>query len=216
MDTGYLVCRDRCLDDPQQQFRTLILPPDPVPRQNPRQSYDVTYPWPIGTIAGPTSPQNQGFTQYVLDSVVDANYPTLKPDVLAQIAKITGIPIPVDISDASTVISKANTTLAVLAPNPLRTYLLLYSPVVPVAQISKATAVLGAQQNLQIGPGQAWFWADLQELAPTWKGGITAIGLTAGMPIFAWEAPGSSTPLVTPDGSDLVTPDGSQLILGFS
>ena len=33
--TGFLVC-DRCLDVPQQQFRTIIMPPDPVPVDQPR------------------------------------------------------------------------------------------------------------------------------------------------------------------------------------
>lgn len=32
---GILVC-DRCLDDPQPQLRTIILPPDPPPVWNPR------------------------------------------------------------------------------------------------------------------------------------------------------------------------------------
>lgn len=35
MDKRILVCRT-CLDVPQQQLRTITLPPDPVPIQNPR------------------------------------------------------------------------------------------------------------------------------------------------------------------------------------
>jgi hypothetical protein len=31
-----LVCQDRCLDKPQEQFRTIILPPDPPPILNAR------------------------------------------------------------------------------------------------------------------------------------------------------------------------------------
>lgn len=38
-DTGFLVC-PRCLDVPQPQLRTLILPPDPIPVPNPRPSLD--------------------------------------------------------------------------------------------------------------------------------------------------------------------------------
>lgn len=34
----FLVC-DRCLDVPQEQSRTIILPPDPLPIQNPRPNY---------------------------------------------------------------------------------------------------------------------------------------------------------------------------------
>ena len=33
---GILVCQDRCYDDPQEQFRTIILPPDPPPIINAR------------------------------------------------------------------------------------------------------------------------------------------------------------------------------------
>lgn len=29
--SGNLVCQDRCFDTPQEQFRTIILPPDPPP-----------------------------------------------------------------------------------------------------------------------------------------------------------------------------------------
>lgn len=38
-DQGFLVCR-KCLDVPQEQYRTIILPPDPMPVVNPRQSKD--------------------------------------------------------------------------------------------------------------------------------------------------------------------------------
>ena len=37
-DTGYLVC-DRCLDKPQEQLRTIILPPDPIPVSQPRPDF---------------------------------------------------------------------------------------------------------------------------------------------------------------------------------
>lgn len=31
-----LVCRDICLDEPQEQIRSIVLPPDPVPTRDPR------------------------------------------------------------------------------------------------------------------------------------------------------------------------------------
>lgn len=34
--SGNLVCFDRCFDTPQEQFRTIILPPDPPPIVNAR------------------------------------------------------------------------------------------------------------------------------------------------------------------------------------
>jgi hypothetical protein len=66
-DTGYLVCR-RCLDVPQDQFRTLILPQDPVPRMNPRSDFWTT-PWSFGPPGVPTSPTTYGFSQYTLGLV---------------------------------------------------------------------------------------------------------------------------------------------------
>lgn len=35
-NTGTLVCSDRCFDTPQEQLRTIILPPDPLPVLNAR------------------------------------------------------------------------------------------------------------------------------------------------------------------------------------
>lgn len=69
-DTGLLVCSDTCLDVPQDQYRTPILPPDPFPRINPRPSPNTT-PVPVTVGAPlPTSPENQGFTVYTVGLVV--------------------------------------------------------------------------------------------------------------------------------------------------
>lgn len=38
VNTGYLVCH-RCLDAPNDQFRTIVIGPDPVPVQNARPGY---------------------------------------------------------------------------------------------------------------------------------------------------------------------------------
>lgn len=37
-DTGFLVC-SQCLDVPQEQLRTIILPPDPIPVSQPRPDF---------------------------------------------------------------------------------------------------------------------------------------------------------------------------------
>ena len=46
--TGFRVCRDRCLDVPQPQLRTIILPPDPIPVRDPRPELyvDPAADWP--------------------------------------------------------------------------------------------------------------------------------------------------------------------------
>ena len=88
IDTGLLVCSDTCLDVPQPQFRSPILPPDPVPRVRPRPSPNTTFapntggtgnafimgqsllggPNTLGAPVNPlpTSPENQGFSVYIL------------------------------------------------------------------------------------------------------------------------------------------------------
>lgn len=199
-DTGFLVCAGagtkNCLDVPFEQNRLLILPPDPVPRRNPRPDYNVTGTWQIGQLSGPTTPGNQGFTQYVLGAPGQPypagnpnvpNYPTVKSQVLEALAQFSGIPTPGSITDRSVVLSPANTTVSVMAANPSRAWLAIYSPVQPPAFISKGTALLGAATNLAMGPGQCWFWATAQGLGTVYQGALTAIGLTSGMPLWAWE-----------------------------
>lgn len=68
MNLGLLVGTD-CLDKPQPQYKTPILPPDPIPRINPRPSPNTT-PVPVTVGAPlPTSPENLGFTVYTLGLV---------------------------------------------------------------------------------------------------------------------------------------------------
>lgn len=67
--TGLLVGPDE-LDVPQPQYKTPILPPDPVPRLQPRPSPNTT-PVPVTVGAPlPTSPENLGFTVYTLGIVM--------------------------------------------------------------------------------------------------------------------------------------------------
>ena len=64
---GILVCVDRCYDIPQEQFRTIILPPDPPPIVNARvPDFDYEEQTPIiyqfGNLTGPpwaAGPQSQ-------------------------------------------------------------------------------------------------------------------------------------------------------------
>jgi len=50
-----LVCSE-CLDTPQQQLRSIIIPPDPIPVQNPRPEYYVQDDNPISGIGQNASP----------------------------------------------------------------------------------------------------------------------------------------------------------------
>lgn len=180
-DTGYLVCR-HCLDVPNQQNRALILPPDPIPRVNPRPDFNITAPAPA------TTPDNQGFTQYILGAPYPGLYPTTKSAVLAQVATLSGIPTPVGIVDRSTVINPANVTINLMNANPARTWLLLYNPVTAQAQISMTIALWGTITNLILGPGEAYFWATSQGFGTVYQGALTIIGLTPQMNFWGWEA----------------------------
>jgi hypothetical protein len=186
IDTGLIVC-PRDLDRPFEQYRVLILPGDPIPVTNPRPDPSVTPPWFVGG-AVPTTPGNQGFTQYVLGASTPGDYPTTKAAVLAQVAQLSGVPTPGGLIDRSVTLSPANTTVSLVAANPTRSFLLVYSPAVPPASISKGTALWGASTNLTVGPGQAWFWATAQGLGTVYQGAMTAIGLIPGMPLWCWEA----------------------------
>lgn len=185
MNTGFLVCR-KCLDVPFDQYRTLILPPDPYPRENPRPDVQATPPAYPGQSL-PTTPGNQNFLQYLLGGATPGIYPTTQADVLAAAAAITGVPTPVGIVDRSITITPANTTLTLMAEAG-RSWLLVYNPAQAVCAFSLGTALWGATTNLMVGPGEAWF-ASTTSGNPPWGGAITAIGLTPNLPLFAWEAP---------------------------
>lgn len=195
-NSGLLVCRRKCLDVPNQQFRTLILPGDPQPFQNPRPSPDITPPYYSGQYPAST-PGNFRFVDYQLGSIDDFTYPTTKAATLAAIASATGIPVPLTLVDRSIIFSAASTSQALMGANAEpRTWLAIYSPAQPYAAISTTTAILGATgTSLPIGPAQSWIQADSLGNGASYTGALTAAGLTSGMNLFAWEAPGSASEL---------------------
>lgn len=291
IDTGLVVGRD-CLDVPQSQYRTPILPADPVPIYNPRQSFNIT---PIGLYdlappQLPTTPGNYGFTQLILVASTLGNYPLDKATVLSDVAQLTGVPVSGGLVDQSTVIQSQNISQALFPFNPARQWILVYNPSVPQVQMALGTiasfpygglasnggalqllqasgwpaspvglppgavwnnfgevavipgyvlsgaplffggitapqllsiggqslpsinpnnpgqlwsdggvvaisgdsgfppALWGQSNNLIIGPGEAWFFATSQGLGTVFQGAMSVVGLTPGVPLFAWEA----------------------------
>lgn len=78
-----LVC-DRCLDVPQMQLRTIIIPPDPVPVLNPRpEAYTYEEPSYMQTLGGlPFTTMNGAFNIVAMSQVTptpDPNQPILGP-----------------------------------------------------------------------------------------------------------------------------------------
>jgi hypothetical protein len=209
-DTGLLVCPD-CLDVPQDQLRSVILPPDPVPVENPRPDYNVT---PVPTIIGqplPTTPANQGFTQYTTASIYP-QYPTTKAAALSAIASLSGIPTPPQIFDRSIASTQANAPQTVVIAQPARGWILLYNPAVTPMQVAfSSTASFGAISNVALGAGEAYFWATTQGLGACYQGAVTVIGGTPGVQFWAWES-GGNVLWLTDDYGNLITDDQGHAI----
>lgn len=184
-DTGYLVC-PRCLDTPFEQQKTILLPPDPLPRINPRPSHDVTPMALLGSSA-PTSPDTQGFTQFVLGGSPLAPFlPTSKAAVLANIAVLTGLPVPSTITDESVVLAQGQ-AVTVLAPNPLRIFMALYNPTQQPCEFALGATAWNGSLNLSLGAGQCYVWSAAQNLQPLWQGAVSAIGQYGPLPLWAWD-----------------------------
>lgn len=114
-------------------------------------------------------------------------YPTIPEAVLASVAAASGVPTPPNLSATSVPLSPQNTTVSLVGQNSNRTFLLIYNPTQMVAQFSKGIATQGARGNLSIGPGQAYFWADAQQLGKVYQGALTAVGLYQPLPLWVWE-----------------------------
>lgn len=220
-DEGYLVCR-RCLDVPQDQFRSIILPPDPRPIINPRPDYYQTPPFYPGSPVPPT-PGNLGFSQYELTiqasqsggaqgigqggmgffpigipftSPGQENYPTDKGNALFSVQIASGVPDPgPTLVDYSTTVGQPNVPQLLLPNNPARTWLFIYSPGGSTFQIAPTPSTLwGLITNLGVGPGMGWFWATLQGNGPVYTGPVSVISQQVGAPLWAWDAAGNSPP----------------------
>ena len=149
MDTGLLVCRE-CLDVPQEQFRTLILPADPMPVPNPRPSPNIT---PVPAFVGlplSTTPDNRGFTQYQLGPATFIGGLPTQAGVLAQVAALSGVPTTVN-GLTSYVVPMTGNTVSLVPTNPSRVFLLLFNPTQFVAQVSFGLAVNGAIPGWKAG-----------------------------------------------------------------
>jgi len=210
-DTGLLVCRE-CLDVPQAQFRSPILPQDPRPLVNTRPSYNVT---PVPSVLGqppPTTPGNLGFSQYILGATLPPFYPTTKAAVLTQVAARAGVNLN-QTTDKSVILTPANAPVQAVIVQPARGWLLIYNPVNTQAQIALAsTAAWGISTNLILGPGEAYFWSTDQSLGPVWTGALAASGLDPGMPLWIWEGSSSATPWLTDEFGAVITNEFGQYI----
>ncbi len=193
--TGFLVC-PRCLDKPQPQQKAIRIPPDPLPVYQPR--LDIA---PDG---------NLGFTSYQLvpNGMTGGFTPSA---VLAQMQALTSIALPAGAGFQSLVFGAGNASQQVLAPNALRSYVLLFNPGANPVELSESTlATWGGASDVVIGSGQALFWATAQGGQVPYAGALSGIAIMAGIPLWTWEAPSSF--LINPDGTVMVDPYGNPMV----
>lgn len=141
----------------------------------------------------PTSPENLGFTQLVLNGApFPGQYPTDKAGALSSVAAQSGILTPAVVFDRSVASLAGRASVNIMSAQAARGWLLLYNPTVMQVQIALATtAAWGARSNLILGPGETYYWSTNQLLAPVWTGPVSVVGLFPGLPFYAWESPGA-------------------------
>lgn len=200
--TGMLVC-DEHYDDPQPQLKAIRLPPDPVPVKNPR-------PWNFSEIDRPS-----GFTQYImwaggqpLDFAVvltDGNGDPIVTNtgqeilleigsdgtaLLAQLAQMTGIPVPGNIVSYNTTIQSRNVPQQLAPAFAGRSYIAIFNPCTSPIGISTSSATIGVVPSITLGPGSCLFWATAQNFGAPYAGAISVIGDFPSCPVYCYAAGG--------------------------
>ena len=214
-DTGFRYCF-RCLSKPQDQFRPIILPPDPIPIIDPRPEQTQAG---LGGISGnlPYAPLNgnqNGFAQFIgpqgasIYSPVDAELDPTDPYAVAASVEASwktgwGLPQPVVAGWFGTIAASGVSQLAVTA-NPNRTWLLIYNPYGGMLWAGQDVATIGVPPSViatpnplpnattvTIGTGGALLQNGLlTPPATVWTGAIAVLGLVPGVPWWIWEGPG--------------------------
>lgn len=166
--TGFYVCPS-CLDKPQSQFRPVILPPSPIPVDQPRPDFlfvhDNLGPWSSFVLFDPSS---AGQTEAA---------------ILAAGAGASGIPTPQAFNEWF-VTTVGNDTAQMLMPaNATRSWLAVYNPSSGIVGIDVGTAAIGASTTVLVGPGVMLLYA----ASPMLTGAVTAAALAPGMPFFSWD-----------------------------
>jgi len=210
IDLGYRYCR-RCISKPQEQLRTVILPLDPVPINDPRPEF-------------PEFNQNlNNFQQVVGPRGISLHVPVIAEfDPTAPLASKnalliglfeTGLPVPVlttddgtmyltdddgnillqdGVNDISGKIGPSGVGLRIADPNTSRNYLLVYNPAAPVLGTAQGQPILGGPGTVIVGTGSAVIQSADPSLARgiVWQTAVYTLGLIPGVPFWAWEGVG--------------------------
>lgn len=196
--TGMLV-PDCEMDKPNPQLRALRLPADPVPVMNPRPEDFQAANMPSGFTQYSMWPQGQPLPYGV--ELTDGNgnliltntgQPILLeigsdgPALLAQLAQITGIPIPGNIQSYNATIGVQNVAQTLVPASPTRTYIAIFNPCTDPICVSTGTAVMGVVPSITLGSGGCLFWATAQNYGAPWPGAMTVVGQYPGVPLYAY------------------------------
>lgn len=166
----YLVC-PRCMDKPQEQLRSLVLPPDPRPVINPRtENYDL-------------DSQLQGFSQNVVVTPPLSPVITYAQLISFAVTQKWGIPQPA-LTNQSTTLTTAFVSQQIV-PAGSYGYLLIYNATfseIAISQTSPASFV-APTRNTQIGGGTAML-QNVQASQSVWQGPVYAISTQSNVSVL--------------------------------
>lgn len=195
-DTGFRYCW-RCISDPQPQLKPVILPPDPVPIQNPRPeqaqgglggiSGQLPYPPLNGNqngFAQVVGPQGSAITNPILTEL-NPNQPFLtSAQLLASAQTGWGLPQPNSLTNRSGTIATSGVGQQIMPANANRVYLLVYQPYSGLLAVAQNTSPsLGIPASSLLSP-----------YIPTPPSEISTVSLGAGGAVL-------QNSLVTPPGT---------------
>jgi hypothetical protein len=108
--------------------------------------------------------------------------------LLAQIAALSGIPIPSTVNNLDGVIQNQAIAQSLVVANPTRSYLVIINPCTSPIAVSTGVAAVGVFPSINLGPGEALFWATAQGRGTVYQGAMTIAGNTPGCPYYCFEA----------------------------
>jgi hypothetical protein len=205
IDQGFRNC-PRCISKPQEQFRTPILPLDPIPIDDPRPEYPVLNQnlngfiqvvgpqsddihIPVGGEFDPTCPHRNKNTMVLNLFWGKIPFPLLTDDSgIYPLSDDNGnILLQDNVIDRSGVVGISGVPVLIAPPNPSRKFILVYNPAAAVLGIAQGFPILGGQGTVVVGTGEAVTQNILVPPGQIWRGGIYGLGLIPRMPFYAWE-----------------------------
>lgn len=200
--TGMLVSPEYA-DKPQPQLRAIRLPPDPIPIPNPRPENFQAIDMPLGFTQYVMWPQGQPLLYTVIltdgngNPIVDnfGNEIIIEigadgPALLAQLAQMTGIPVPGTIETFNGNIATVGVSQTMI-PAAARSYIAIFNPCLnPIwVNLDAAASSTPGTASITLGCGGCLFWATAQGYQTPTAQEITVLGWTPNAAYYAYSAP---------------------------